>query len=234
VQALLAAVTPKTRIVFVANPNNPTGTWISLKELTELRRVLRPDVLLVVDEAYCEYVNVPGYESAMGMVNDASPNVVVTRTFSKFYGLAGLRVGWAFVPSAMAAPLSQLRGPFAVSRVALAAAIAALKDEAHQAIAMAHNARWRDWLQTQLRGMGLETTESVGNFVLFNAPGGADAALRLHGRLAQEGLMCRIADQNGLPDWIRVTVGSESSMHAFAQVLQGLIAEVGTAKEAAA
>jgi histidinol-phosphate aminotransferase len=234
VQALLAAVTPKTRIMFVANPNNPTGTWIGLEELTELRRALRPDVLLVVDEAYCEYVDMPGYASAIRLVNDETPNVVVTRTFSKFFGLAGLRVGWAYVPSTMVAPLGQVRGPFAVSRVALAAAIAALKDDAHQASAMAHNARWRDWLQTQLRGMDFETTDSVGNFVLFKAPGGADAAIRLHGRLAQEGLMCRIADQNGLPDWIRVTVGSESSMHAFTQVMRSLVAETGLSKEGAA
>lgn len=176
----------------------------------------------------------PGYASAIGLVNDETPNVIVTRTFSNFFGLAGLRVGWAYVRSDMVAPLGQLRGPFAVSRVALAAAIAALKDAAHQARAMAHNARWRDWLQTQLRGMDLESTDSVGNSVLFKVPGGAAAAIRLHGSLAQQGLTCRIADQNGLPDWIRVTVGSESSMHAFIQVMRSLVAEKGLSHEGAA
>jgi histidinol-phosphate aminotransferase len=234
VQALLAAVTPKTRIMFIANPNNPTGTWIGLKEISELRSALRPDVLLAVDEAYYEYVDEPGYASAIGLVNDETPNVVVTRTFSKFFGLAGLRVGWAYVPSNMVAPLSQLRGPFAVSRVALAAAIAALKDDAHQATAMAHNAQWRDWLQSQVRGMDLQTTDSVGNFALFKVPDGADAASRLLGRLVQEGLMCRIADQNGLPDWIRVTVGSEPSMHAFTKVLRSLVAESSHSQKDAA
>ena len=222
IDGLLDRVTPRTRIVFVSNPNNPTGTHLAYPELLRFRQRLRTDVLLVVDEAYFEYVNRPDYASALSLVNDATPNVVVTRTFSKFFGLAGLRVGWAYLPSQFAGAVGKLRGPFAVSRLALAAAAAALGDQAHQARARAHNDQWRAWLQDQLRDLGLRTTASEGNFVLFEVPGGQDAAAALHRALAAEGFLTRIADQNGLPGWIRVTVGSEPAMTGFVAVLRRL------------
>lgn len=217
---LLAAVTPRTRILFLSNPNNPTGTWLDRDSVLRLRSALRSDVLLVLDEAYAEYVDAPGYASGLDLVRDDQPNVAVLRTFSKFFGLAGLRVGWAYVPTPMVGPLSRLRGPFAVTRPALAAAEAALGDAAHQALARSHNLQWRAWLQQEVRGLGFETTDSVGNFVLFQVPGGAAAARELHGALAGSGFITRIADQNALPDWIRVTVGSENAMQGFIQALR--------------
>lgn len=220
VEALLEAVTPQTRILFIANPNNPTGTYIDANEMAALRAKLRSDILMVVDEAYFEYVDAPGYASALNMVIDESPNVIVTRTFSKFFGLAGLRVGWAYVPSNCVAPLGKLRGPFAVSSIGLAAAMEALGDKVHQALAKAHNNQWRAWLLGQLREQGFEVTDSVGNFALFRVLGGKHAALDLHAKLSSEGYLCRIADQNALADWIRVTVGDEDAMRGFVQALR--------------
>jgi histidinol-phosphate aminotransferase len=219
VPALLAAVTPRTRILFIANPNNPTGTYLDSDELAVLRARLRSDILMVVDEAYFEYVDAPDYASALALVRDDSPNVIVTRTFSKFFGLAGLRAGWAYVPSNCVGPLGKLRGPFAVSNVALAAAIEALTDAPHMALASSHNRHWRDWLLGQLREQGFEVTASVGNFALFRVPGGAQAAMALHTRLAQRGYMTRLADQNALADWIRVTVGHEEAMRGLVRAL---------------
>jgi len=193
-----------------------------ITRLLRLRQALRSDVLLVIDEAYFEYVRRHNYQSALTMVSDETPNVVVTRTFSKFYGLAGLRIGWAYVPSSFADAMGKARGPFAVSRLGLAAAAAALRDEGHQALALAHNDRWRPWLQAEVRAAGFGTTDSVGNFVLFEVPGGEAAAAELHRALAEKGFLTRIADQSGLPSWIRVTVGTEGAMQGFVQALRSL------------
>ncbi len=222
VDTLLACVTPRTRILFLSNPNNPTGTFLAREALLRLRAALRSDVLLVLDEAYAEYVEEPGYSSLIDMVSDTTPNVVVTRTFSKFYGLAGLRVGWAYVPKRMVGPLNKLRGPFAVTRLALDAAVAALGDPAHQALARSHNRRWREWLEKQVRALGYTTTSSVGNFVLFQVDQGATGSRQLQAALAARGFITRLADQNGLPDWIRVTVGTEEAMHGFVAALQAV------------
>ena len=222
VDALLSCVTPRTRILFLSNPNNPTGTFLGRDELLRLRSGLRSDVLMVVDEAYAEYVVDPRYSSFIDMVSTTSPNVVVTRTFSKFYGLAGLRVGWAYVPPCMVSPLGKLRGPFAVTRMALDAAIAALGDVAHQALARSHTERWREWLQHEIRALGFTTTSSVGNFALFQVAQGAAAAREMQSALAARGFFVRLADQNALADWIRVTVGTEEAMHGFIQALKAV------------
>lgn len=220
--AILSRVTPQTRAVFIANPNNPTGTWISLDVLRDLRARLPSNILLVVDEAYFDYVRVPGYESALPLVDGPGENVIVTRTFSKFYGLAGLRVGWAYVPASFVHVFGKLRGPFAVSRIALAAAIASLSDTAYQILSYEHNVKWRSWLQEQVQGLGYRTTDSVGNFVLFRVPGGADGAQALNAKLAARGVLCRVANQNGLPEWIRVSIGTAEAMTAFIQELGAL------------
>src|SRR6185437_12064967 len=141
VDAMLAAVTPKTRIVYLANPNNPTGTYLRHNEVRRLHSGLRPDILLVIDAAYCEYVRRNDYESGIEMVANFQ-NVVMTRTFSKIYGLAGLRVGWAYCPAKVADVLNRIRGPFNVNVPAQRAAAAALRDRAHVEAAFAHNEKW--------------------------------------------------------------------------------------------
>lgn len=224
VDALLSCVTSRTRLVFLTNPNNPTGTYLPARELARLRDGLPPDVLLVVDEAYFEYVGADDYVSALSLVDTGVPNVAVIRTFSKFYGLAGLRVGWGYLPKHLAGPIGKLRGPFAVSRMALDAAIAALSDADHQKLVRAHNDKWRAWLHDQLRRIGFRTTESFANFVLFEVPGGSAGASYLHKKLAAKGYLTRIADQNALPSWIRVSIGSAASLEGFVGTLRQIAA----------
>jgi histidinol-phosphate aminotransferase len=165
VDAMLARVTSKTRIVFVANPNNPTGTWISRGQLRRLHAALPAHVLLVIDSAYAEYMRDSDYEAGAKMVEEF-PNVVMTRTFSKAYGLAGLRVGWAYCPHSVVDVLNRVRGPFNVSVAAQRAAAAAVRDREHLERAIAHNAHWRAWLTAELRALGLDAGDSAGNFLL--------------------------------------------------------------------
>ena len=224
VDAMLAAVTPRTRIVYLANPNNPTSTYIAAREVRRLHAGLPKDVLLVIDAAYAEYVHKPDYESGAQMVAEFD-NVVMTRTFSKIYGLAGLRVGWAYGPKAVIDVLNRVRGPFNVSTPAQHTAIAALADRAHEKAAIAHNDKWRDWLTTEIRKLGIHVPDSVGNFVLLQFPaveGHAekDADAFLHKR----GLILRPVANYGLPDCLRLTVGSEQANRAVVAALKEFIA----------
>lgn len=220
IQSLLAAVTERTKLLILANPNNPTGTYIPISEIRDLRAELRQDILLVVDEAYYDYVDQTDYETALPMVEGDGENVVVTRTFAKFYGLAGLRAGWAYVPPSVAAPLSRVRGPYPVSTLAIAGAAAALGDTAHRQRAKAHNDKWLPWLTKEIQALGFETTDSVANFVLAKVPGGPDSAKDLETTLTERGYICRVAHQNALPDWIRISVGSEEAMTGLIATLK--------------
>ena len=169
VDALLAAVTPRTKIVFLANPNNPTGTYLPFDEVKRLATALPPHVLLVVDAAYAEYVTRNDYSAGIELVADHE-NVVMTRTFSKIYGLAALRLGWCYAPAHVCDAINRIRGPFNVTSPAIEAGIAALADTGHVAEAVAHNDRWLPWLAAELEKLGLAVTPSVGNFVLVDFP----------------------------------------------------------------
>ena len=175
VDALLSGVTDRTRVVFLANPNNPTGTCIAFDEVRRLHRGLPPHVVLVLDGAYAEYVRRKDFSAGFELV-DSAENVIVTRTFSKVYGLAGLRLGWAYGPAAMIDVFNRIRPPFNVSAPASAAGIAALGDPAHVEAALAHNDRWLPWLTRELTGLGLTLTPSAGNFVLARFPDRVEAA----------------------------------------------------------
>lgn len=210
VDALLAHVTPATRILFIANPNNPTGTYIPASELRRLRAGLRGDVLLVVDAAYAEFVRRNDYEAGIELVS-THDNVVMTRTFSKIYGLASLRLGWAYCPAHVADVLNRVRGPFNVSLPAQAAGIAALQDTEFTEAAAAHNEQWLHWLEEELARIGLAFDKSAANFVLISFPqqngcdaAAADAHLRAHG------LILRRMEGYGLPQCLRLTVGTEA------------------------
>jgi len=225
VAALLSKVTDRTKLMFVANPNNPTGTYLTPTEIRDLRSQLRSDIMLVVDEAYFDYVQRPDYETALNLVNNSADNVIVTRTFSKFYGLAGLRVGWAYVPATVTAPLARMRGPFAVSDVSLAAATAALEDAAYAQATLEHNNTWLPWLTEQIEGLGYETTDSVGNFVLMKLNGGEAAAAAFDEHLRTAGFVGRRAQQNNLPDWFRITVGPEDASRGIVEVIQRIASD---------
>ena len=217
VDALLDRVTDKTRVLFLANPNNPTGSYIPADELQRLRNELRDDILLVVDSAYAEYVNRNDYTAGIEMV-EAHDNVVMTRTFSKIYGLAALRLGWAYCPDAIADVLHRLRGPFNVNAAAQAAGVAALDDTEHTDRARAHNDIWLPWTTTTLGALGVTVHPSVGNFVLVQFPDD-DAATAAYEFLLSRGIITRKMDSYELPDCLRITIGLESEMKALAGAL---------------
>jgi histidinol-phosphate aminotransferase len=205
--ALLERVTPRTRIVFLANPNNPTGTYMPHEEVRRLHRALPGHVLLVLDAAYGEYVRRNDYETGLEMVA-TNANVVMLRTFSKIYGLAALRLGWAYCPAAIAEVLNRVRGPFNVTSPAIAAGIAALGDAEHVEKAIAHNEKWLPWVTAELTKLGIEVTPSIGNFVLMHFPAGksvADADKFLKAR----GIIMRPVGAYGIPNALRMTVGTE-------------------------
>jgi histidinol-phosphate aminotransferase len=216
VDAMLAKVTARTRMVFLANPNNPTGTYLPASEVQRLRDNLRPDVLLVIDAAYAEYVVRNDYTSGAELV-DRYSNVVMTRTFSKIYGMAALRLGWAYCPADVADVINRIRGPFNVTAAAQAAGIAAVNDVAFTDKARAHNDIWRPWLEAEVRKLGFEVTPSVGNFVLIRFPG--DTVGKADEALKRKGVVGRRVAAYGLPDCLRITVGTEAENRA---VIDGL------------
>ena len=208
VDAVLARVTERTRIVFIANPNNPTGTYLGAQEIARLHAGLPASVLLAIDAAYAEFVNRNDYEPGIALVNRAE-NVVMLRTFSKIYALAGLRLGWAYCPPAVADVLNRVRGPFNVSAAAQAAGVAAVEDVEALNRARAHNERWLPWFSERLAALGLPLTPSVANFVLARFPDdplkNADAAFAF---LQSRGILTRKMAAYGLPQHLRITIGT--------------------------
>ncbi len=223
VDALLARVTSRTRILFLANPNNPTGSYLTAEELVRLHAGLPEDVLLVIDAAYAEFVSAPDYASGLELAR-THPNVVMTRTFSKLFGLAALRVGWLYGSPAVVDVLNRIRGPFNVSQPGQAAAIAALEDIDHQAAAKAHNDRWLPWLRERISGLGLVVHPSVGNFLLVDFPRvpGRDAQAA-EAYLERHGLVPRNMAAYGLPHALRISVGLEADNHRLVEVLHAFL-----------
>lgn len=215
VDALLAAVDARTRIVFIANPNNPTGSYLPADEMARLAAGLPSDILLVIDAAYAEFVNRADYTDGRDLVGRG--NVVLTRTFSKIHGLGGLRLGWGYCPPAIADVLNRLRNPFNVSSLAQVAGIAALADTAFVEQSRRHNAEWRAWLTEALRRLGLFVAESVANFILvrFPATPGKDAPAA-DAFLKSRGIIVRRIAAYGLPDCLRISIGLEEEMRAVA------------------
>ena len=207
VDAALGRVTPKTRIVFIANPNNPTGSYITHEEMRRLHAGLSPDTLLVIDAAYSEYVRKNDYEAGIEMVS-RFPNVVMTRTFSKIHGLAGMRIGWTYASAAVCDVLNRIRGPFNVSMLQQHTAAAAIRDRAHVERSLAHNEKWKSWLTEEIRKLGLTVNESVANFILIQFPKGDKGAAKADAFLSSRGLILRAVGNYGLPDALRLTIGS--------------------------
>ena len=211
VDAILAAVTPRTRIVFLANPNNPTGTYLPFDEVKRLHRGLPPRVLLVLDAAYAEYVRRNDYESGIELVA-TSDNVVMCRTFSKVHGLAAVRLGWMYGPAHVVDAVNRVRGPFNVSAPASAAGIAAIQDAEHVERSVAHNERWRAWLTAEIGKLGLDVTPSVANFILIHFPhANGRSAAEADSALTSRGLILRQVGAYGLPNALRMSVGSEEA-----------------------
>lgn len=220
VDAILECVTPRTRAVFLANPNNPTGTYLPFQELRRLRNGLPGNVLLVLDGAYAEYVNKNDYEAGIELVSTA-PNTVMTRTFSKIYGLAAARVGWAYCPAHVAEALNRVRSPFNLAGPSMAAAVAALEDYAHVEAAKAHNAVWREWVTLRLRELGYDIGPSAGNFVLipFEKKAGRTAQ-DADAHLIKRRIILRQVGAYMLPDALRMTIGLEHENRAVIEALR--------------
>jgi histidinol-phosphate aminotransferase len=214
--AMLKRVSERTKIVFLANPNNPTGTYLPFNEVRRLHAGLPASTLLVLDAAYAEYVRQNDYEAGVELVSTFS-NVVMLRTFSKIYGLAGLRIGWAYCPPHVADALNRIRGAFNVNAAAIAAATAALGDAQHVQRAVAHNDRWILWLREEITQLGFRVTPSVGNFLLVHFPQGV--AAKADSFLLSRGLILRRMEAYDLPDALRLTVGNEEANQAFIAAL---------------
>ncbi|WP_299359786.1 histidinol-phosphate transaminase [uncultured Paracoccus sp.] len=231
VDRLIAAATPATRLIFVANPNNPTGTMVGLAELDRLARAV-PQAILVIDAAYAEYVGGgdqggPGahpdaageapYDGGAALATDR-PNVFMTRTFSKIYGLGGLRVGWGYGPREIIDVLNRIRGPFNLSGPALDGAVAAVRDRAHVDRSRSENARLRAWLAEALAAHGVPSDTSCANFVLARFAG-PEIAEACDAALKDEGIIVRRVVAYGLPHCLRITIGDEASCRRVAHVI---------------
>ncbi len=224
VDAVLARVDERTRIVFVANPANPTGTWLIEAEIARLDARLPSGVVLVLDEAYAEYGEAAdGYRSGLKRA-ERSARIFVTRTFSKAYGLAGLRVGWGYAPEAMAAAMERIRPPFNVSGPALAAAVAALGDRPFLARSLAYVERYRPVLMGERSRLGLEAIASATNFVTFAVPRSSGwTAVALERALTERRILVRGLAGYGLPDHLRATIGAEGENGALLGALADLL-----------
>ncbi|MFZ1815079.1 MAG: histidinol-phosphate transaminase [Rhizobiaceae bacterium] len=219
VDAILGAVSERTRIVFLANPNNPTGTYLPIAEVRRLQETLPANVLLVLDAAYAEYVRRNDYEAGIELVSSSS-NVVMTRTFSKIHGLAALRVGWCYAPAHIVDVLNRVRGPFNMNSMAIAAGAAAIEDRAHVDKSVLHNEHWVSWMTAELSRLGLSVTPSVGNFILIHFPSdGHHTAALADAFLVERGFVLRAVGAYGLPDALRMTIGSQEANEGVAAAL---------------
>lgn len=219
VDEILAAVTPKTKIVFLANPNNPTGSYLPADEVRRLHAGLRPDILLIIDAAYSEYVSRNDYEAGIELVA-TSENAVMTRTFSKIYGLAALRLGWMYAPAHVCDVVNRIRGPFNVSIPAVKAGVASLLDTVHLEKSRAHNDKWLGWLTDEISKLGLDVAPSVANFLLVHFPASAGkTAKEADAFLMKRGLILRQMTSYGLPDCLRLSVGTEEANRLVVKVL---------------
>ena len=213
--AMAAAIRPDTRVVWIANPNNPTGNFLPYAEVRAFLETLPKDVVVVLDEAYNEYLPPAERADAAAWIAEF-PNLVVTRTFSKIYGLAGLRVGYALAAPEVADLLNRVRQPFNVNNLALAAAIAALDDHLFVADSYELNPRGMEQIVAGLKRLGLEHIPSHGNFVTFRAGDGAG----INQRLLRQGVIVRPIGGYGMPEWLRVTIGTEAEIFRFLEALE--------------
>ena len=221
VDAILQACSVDTKLVFIANPNNPTGTMIGGNELARLAEGLPRQALLVLDGAYVEYVD--DFDGGCEFI-ERHDNVVMTRTFSKIYGLGALRVGWAYAPKDIVDVLNRVRGPFNVNAAALAAAEAAVRDVDYTEHCKSENAKWRAWLAAELAKLGISSDRSHGNFVLARFTD-RDEAIACDEHLKSHGLIARRVEGYGLPNALRITVGDERSCRKLVEVVASFMSE---------
>ena len=224
VDEILKRVTPKTKLVWLANPNNPTGTYVPFDEVKRLRAGLPPHVLLVLDAAYADYVSRNDYELGLELVA-TTENTVMTHTFSKIHGLAALRIGWMFGPAHIVDAVNRIRGPFNVSTPAMLAAVAAIEDTAHVQMSRAFTEQWRNWITEEVTKLGLKVTPSVANFVLIHFPlDKGKTSTEADAFLTRRGLVLRALNNYGLPHALRMTIGTEEANRLVVDGLRDFMA----------
>jgi histidinol-phosphate aminotransferase len=225
VDAILAAVTPHTKIVFIANPNNPTGSYITEAEMNRLHAGLPSNVILAIDGAYSEYATgIPDYASGRQLA-ETTENTIMLRTFSKIYGLAALRLGWAFGPAGIIDVLNRIRGPFNVSAPAIAAGQAAMHDTAFTEHTRQFNDQWLKWLSQEIAKLGLKVHPSIANFSLVEFPQGKHSAANANLFMMERGLIPRDVISYGLPDCLRISIGLEEDNRAVVSTLADFLAD---------
>jgi histidinol-phosphate aminotransferase len=224
VEAILEQVDERTKIVYISSPSNPTGSYNTAEETRRLHAALPPHVLLVIDEAYAEFVSAPDWETSFPLARDAE-NIVVTRTFSKIHGLGGLRIGFGYAPRSVAEAVDRIRLPFNVSIPGLDAAVAALGDEAHQKASRELVETWRPRLTQAIKGFGFDVFPSVGNFVLVRFPDDKRSAAAANDYLNGKGIIVRPVGGYGLHDCLRITVGTEDQNRAVLDALSEFAAQ---------
>lgn len=224
VDALLDAVTTRTRLVYIANPNNPTGSYITSDELNRLHAGLPDDVILAIDAAYAEYVHTPDYTNGQDLI-DQVDNVVMLRTFSKLFALGALRLGWLYGPTNIVDVLNRVRGPFNVNGLAQVAGIAALEDLEHQERSVAHNDHWLPRMSQAIAGLGLTVHPSVANFLLIGFSRTREkTAAKASAFLEKDGIVARPMNAYGLPDCLRLSIGKEDENKAVIESLERFLA----------
>jgi len=228
IDALIAHISPRTRVIFVANPNNPTGTYASAAEIARLHAATPADCLLVIDQAYAEYLAPEEEDGALALARTA-PNLLVTRTFSKIHGLAAERIGWGYASARVIEAMHKIRAPFNVTTAGQMAAVAALGDPAFVARSRAHNLRWRDWFEREIASLGnkgIRAVPSKANFSLVLFEGRLTAEAAYHGLMAA-GYIVRWLPGQGLPHGLRITIGTEEQVTGLAAALRGLVEAAG-------
>jgi len=220
--AILEKVTDKTKIVFIANPNNPTGTYLSKDEMLDLRKKLRSNILLVVDDAYFEFLNTEDFKSGLDLFKD-SVNVLITRTFSKIYGLAGLRLGWGYSSKEIIDAMYQIKPPFNVNRSALAAGIEAAKDNEWTKRAIEHNTLWSKKIFSVLKELNIQTNEPTANFFLMNFGKTKINSDEAFEKLTAEKLILRKMNQYKISNALRLTIGNKEINEHFIKCVGGIL-----------
>ena len=223
VDRLLAAVTDRTKVVIVANPNNPTGTYLNASEMERLRGGLRDDILLIIDAAYAEYVNKPDYDAGIALV-EATDNTAMTRTFSKVHGLASIRLGWCYTHPDIVSVIGRIRSPFNVSTAGQMAGVAAISDAEHIANVIAHTAKWHGIATQRLAALGLDVTGTEGNFVCVGFPDeDGKRAKDCYEFLREKNIITRYMAMFGLPNHLRVTIGLDEEMSACLDAIDAFV-----------
>ena len=219
VQSILDQVNRKTKIVFLANPNNPTGTYLNKYEMVELRKKLRSDILLIIDDAYYEYISDPDFASGLKLFSK-SKNVLVTRTFSKIYGLAGLRIGWGYGPKDIIKKLYEIKPPFNVSRPALFAATQAVQDTKWLNKAIKHNNFWGEKIFEVVEEIGISTNRTNVNFFLLNFDFVNKSSSQVFNKLANSGILVRQMEVYNIKNSLRITIGNDKENKKFILILR--------------